>query len=109
MPKQISDKIKQNAFSGGRETLEAHRAEGGNPDVDVSYQYVRFFLEVCVCPRRLIVILTSAPGRRRIRAHSAGLHIREDDDWRDQEDVSHPFPSHIGDKLRLTSKDVSPN
>jgi hypothetical protein len=108
-PKQIFDKIKRHAFSGGRETLEAHWAEGGDPDVDVSYQYLRFFLEVCVCPVGLIVMLTSAPGRRRTRAHRAGLHLWEDDNWRDQEDVSHPFPHHVGDKLMLTGKDVQPN
>lgn len=45
-PKQISTKIKQYAFSGGQETLEEHREKGGDPDVDVSYQYLRFFLEV---------------------------------------------------------------
>ncbi|KAK4040961.1 tryptophanyl-tRNA synthetase [Parachaetomium inaequale] len=44
-PKQILNKINQYAFSGGRETLEEHRAKGGDPDVDVSYQYLRFFLE----------------------------------------------------------------
>ncbi|RDL32042.1 Uncharacterized protein BP5553_09444 [Venustampulla echinocandica] len=44
-PKTIMTKINQYAFSGGRETLEEHREKGGNPDVDVSYQYLRFFLE----------------------------------------------------------------
>jgi len=44
-PKKILSKINQYAFSGGRETVEEHRAKGGNPDVDVSYQYLRFFLE----------------------------------------------------------------
>jgi len=39
-------KINSYAFSGGRDTIEEHRAKGGNPDVDVSYQYLRFFLEV---------------------------------------------------------------
>ena len=33
------------AFSGGRDTMEEHRRYGGNPDVDVSYQYLTFFLE----------------------------------------------------------------
>ena len=33
------------AFSGGRDTMEEHRQYGGNPDVDVSYQYLTFFLE----------------------------------------------------------------
>jgi tryptophanyl-tRNA synthetase len=44
-PKQIEDKVKKYAFSGGRETLEEHRALGGNCDVDVSFQYLSFFLE----------------------------------------------------------------
>lgn len=35
----------KNAFSGGREDVEEHRRLGGNPDVDVSYQYLSFFLE----------------------------------------------------------------
>lgn len=45
-PKQILKKINRYAFSGGQETLEEHRAKGGDPEVDVSYQYLRFFLEV---------------------------------------------------------------
>jgi len=44
-PKQIKDKVNKHAFSGGRQTLEEHRALGGNCEVDVSYQYLRFFLE----------------------------------------------------------------
>ena len=43
--KQVHDKIMKYAFSGGKDTLEQHRKEGGNPDVDVSYQYLAFFLE----------------------------------------------------------------
>ena len=33
------------AFSGGRDTVEEHRKHGGNTDIDVSYQYLSFFLE----------------------------------------------------------------
>ncbi|KAK5990294.1 Tryptophanyl-tRNA synthetase [Cladobotryum mycophilum] len=44
-PKQIKTKVNKYAFSGGRETVEEHREKGGNPDVDVSYQYLQFFLE----------------------------------------------------------------
>ena len=40
--KQIKNKIKH-AFSGGQETLELHRELGGNPDVDVVYQYFTCF------------------------------------------------------------------
>lgn len=43
--KQIDKKIKRYAFSGGRDTLEEQRKYGGNPDVDVSFQYLSFFLE----------------------------------------------------------------
>ncbi|PVD26629.1 hypothetical protein C0Q70_14307 [Pomacea canaliculata] len=44
-PKQIKTKINKYAFSGGRDTLEEHRQLGGNCDVDVSFQYLTFFLE----------------------------------------------------------------
>lgn len=43
--KQVKTKINKYAFSGGQLTLEEHRRLGGNPDVDVSYQLLRFFLE----------------------------------------------------------------
>ncbi|GLB35073.1 putative class-I aminoacyl-tRNA synthetase family protein [Lyophyllum shimeji] len=41
---QIKNKINKHGFSGGQETEEEHRRLGGNPDVDVSYQYLSFFL-----------------------------------------------------------------
>lgn len=41
--KQIKNKINKHAFSGGQETLELHREKGGNPDVDVPYQYLAYF------------------------------------------------------------------
>lgn len=44
-PNQIKSKINKHAFSGGRVNIEEHRELGGNPDVDVSYQYLRYFLE----------------------------------------------------------------
>lgn len=44
-PKQIAKKINKYAFSGGQVTLEDHRRLGGNPDVDVAYQYLCFFLD----------------------------------------------------------------
>lgn len=44
-PQQVRNKIIKYAFSGGRETIEAHRKHGGNPDIDVSYQYLTYFLE----------------------------------------------------------------
>ena len=43
--KQIKDKINKYAFSGGGQTVEEHKAKGGNCDVDVSFQYLKFFLE----------------------------------------------------------------
>jgi len=44
-PKEVERKIKKYAFSGGRDSLEEHRKHGGNPDVDVSFQYLRMFFE----------------------------------------------------------------
>ena len=40
--KTVATKIKKYAFSGGRATVDEHRKLGGNPDVDVSYQWLRF-------------------------------------------------------------------
>ena len=42
--KNIEKKIKS-SFSGGQATVEEHRAKGGDPDVDVAYQYLRYFFE----------------------------------------------------------------
>jgi tryptophanyl-tRNA synthetase len=42
-PKQVKTKINSHAFSGGQETLELHREKGGNPDIDVPYQYLTYF------------------------------------------------------------------
>jgi tryptophanyl-tRNA synthetase len=44
-PEDIKNKIMKYAFSGGRATLEEHRKFGGNCDIDISYQYLSFFLE----------------------------------------------------------------
>ncbi|XP_071962099.1 tryptophan--tRNA ligase, cytoplasmic-like [Antedon mediterranea] len=42
---QIKNKINKYAFSGGCATIEEHREKGGDCDVDISYQYLTFFLE----------------------------------------------------------------
>ena len=41
----VEKKIKKYAFSGGQPTIEEHRKKGGNPDIDVSYQYLKMFFE----------------------------------------------------------------
>ncbi|KAF2260472.1 tryptophanyl-tRNA synthetase [Lojkania enalia] len=41
--KQVKNKINKHAFSGGQETLELHKELGGNPDIDVAYQYLTYF------------------------------------------------------------------
>ena len=41
----LVSQINKYAFSGGRDTIEEHRKHGGNTEVDVSYQYLSFFLE----------------------------------------------------------------
>jgi len=37
--------INKYAFSGGRETVEMHREKGGDCNIDISYQYLKYFLE----------------------------------------------------------------
>jgi tryptophanyl-tRNA synthetase len=44
-PKEVEMKIKKYAFSGGQPTLEEQRKKGGNPDIDVSFQYLKMFFE----------------------------------------------------------------
>ncbi|KAK0153373.1 Tryptophan--tRNA ligase, cytoplasmic [Merluccius polli] len=44
-PKQIKNKVNKHAFSGGKDTVEEHRQHGGNPDIDVSFMYLTFFME----------------------------------------------------------------
>ncbi len=44
-PKTVKNKIMKYAFSGGRDTVDEHRKHGGNPDVDISYQWLTFFEE----------------------------------------------------------------
>lgn len=41
----IKGKINTMAYSGGQETMELHRKLGGNPEIDVPFQYLRYFLE----------------------------------------------------------------
>ncbi|MCA9478446.1 MAG: tryptophan--tRNA ligase, partial [Nanoarchaeota archaeon] len=42
---QVKKKINKYAFSGGQPTVEEHQKLGGNPDIDVSFQWLTFFEE----------------------------------------------------------------
>ena len=42
---EAENKIRKYAFSGGQATIEEHRKKGGNPDIDVSYQWLRMMFE----------------------------------------------------------------
>jgi tryptophanyl-tRNA synthetase len=44
-PEEVKKKINKYAFSGGQATIEEHRKKGGNPDIDVSFQYLQMFFE----------------------------------------------------------------
>ncbi|MBT3984681.1 tryptophan--tRNA ligase [archaeon] len=44
-PKEIKKRVNKYAFSGGRQTLEEHRKKGGNPDIDISYQWLTYLEE----------------------------------------------------------------
>ncbi len=41
----VKQKIMKYAFSGGQATVELHRKLGGNPDVDVSFQWLKYLFE----------------------------------------------------------------
>jgi len=43
--KTVKNKINKHAFSGGQPTIEEHRKLGGNPDIDIAYQWLRYFEE----------------------------------------------------------------
>ena len=42
---EVAKKINKYAFSGGQPTIEAHRKLGGNPETDVSFQYLKYLFE----------------------------------------------------------------
>jgi len=44
-PEEVKRKINKYAFSGGQATAELQRKKGGNPDIDVSFQYLKMFFE----------------------------------------------------------------
>ena len=44
-PAEVKKKINKYAFSGGQKTTDEHRKKGGNPNVDVSFQYLKMFFE----------------------------------------------------------------
>jgi len=44
-PSEVERKIKRYAFSGGQATVDEHKKKGGNPDIDVSFQYLKFLFE----------------------------------------------------------------
>lgn len=44
-PSEVKNKINKYAFSGGRDTIEEHKKLGGNSEIDVSFQYLRYFFE----------------------------------------------------------------
>ncbi|MBI2673131.1 tryptophan--tRNA ligase [Candidatus Woesearchaeota archaeon] len=41
----VRKKIMKYAFSGGQATIEEHRKKGGNPEIDVSFQWLSIFFE----------------------------------------------------------------
>jgi len=44
-PKVATKKVNKYAFSGGQPTVEEHREIGGNPDIDIAYQYLNLYFE----------------------------------------------------------------
>jgi tryptophanyl-tRNA synthetase len=44
-PRTVEKKIKKYAFSGGQVSVAEHRKKGGNPDIDVSFQWLKILFE----------------------------------------------------------------
>jgi len=44
-PDEIKKKINKYAFSGGKDSAEEHRKYGANIEIDVPYQYLKFFMD----------------------------------------------------------------
>lgn len=44
-PEVVKDKIIKYAFSGGQATVKEHREKGGDPNIDIAYQWLTFFEE----------------------------------------------------------------
>ncbi len=44
-PAEIKNKINKYAFSGGKATLEEHRKKGGDPEIDIPFQYLKYLFE----------------------------------------------------------------
>lgn len=42
---QVKNKINKHAFSGGKDTIEEHRKYGGNVEIDVACQWLKYFEE----------------------------------------------------------------
>ena len=42
-PKTVKNKINKYAFSGGQDTIEEHRKKGGNVEIDVACQWLKYF------------------------------------------------------------------
>ncbi len=40
----VARKVRRHAYSGGQESVAAHRREGGDPEADVAFQYLRHLL-----------------------------------------------------------------
>lgn len=41
----VFEKMQTYAYSGGRTSVEEHRQYGGDPEIDVAYQYLYYFFE----------------------------------------------------------------
>ena len=44
-PNDVKKKINKYAFSGGKDTVEEHRKHGGDTEIDVPFQYLRYMFE----------------------------------------------------------------
>jgi tryptophanyl-tRNA synthetase len=77
-PNQIKNKINRHGFSGGGDTEELHRQNGGNPDVDVAFQYLSFYEE----DDELLAKTAAVSNPVMSRMHTCPDNIRASKDYR---------------------------
>jgi tryptophanyl-tRNA synthetase len=92
------------SFSGGQSTVEEHRRLGGNPDIDVAFQYLKFFFEEDDAAleevRRSYVAGDILSGEiKAMTIDKAGAWLTELNELRDQN--AHLVDAFLADDARL--------
>jgi tryptophanyl-tRNA synthetase len=73
--KTVRNKIYRHAFSGGQASIEEHRKLGGNPDIDVPFQWLYMFFEPN--DKRMEEIRSEYKSGRMLTGHLKGILVEK--------------------------------